>query len=138
MCIVHRYGILNKKTEQVQQNAPRFVLNKPYNRQNPTSVTTMLQQLNWPTLEERHKASDLILMYKVVNSLVAVPVSYLPPRLPRYADCIRFIAYHCRVNVYQHSFFPWIVIPCNRLPDSTINLQSLDGFILDVQPVHRM
>ena len=127
-----------KKIEQVQRNAARFVLNKPYNRQNPTSVTTMLQQLNWPTLEDRRKASDLILMYKVVNSLVAVPVNYLPPRSPRYADCIRFIAYHCRVNVYQHSFFPRIVIPWNRLPDTTINLQSLDGFKLAVQPVHRM
>ena len=64
------------------------------------------------------KTSDLILLYKVVNSLEAVPVNYLPPRSQRYADCIRFIAYHCRVNVYQHSFFPRIVIPWNRLPDS--------------------
>ena len=100
-----------KKIEQVQRTAARFVLNKPYNRQNPTSVTTMLQQLNWPTLEDIRKASDLILMFKVVNSLVAVTVNYLPYKLPRYADCIRFITYHCRVNVYQHSFFPRIVIP---------------------------
>ena len=123
--IVHRYGILNTKLPSRKLNkysginAAQFVSNNPYNRQNPKSVTTMLQQLNWPTLEDRHKASDLILMYKVVNSLVAVPVNYLPPRSPRYADCIRFIAYHCRLNVYQHLFFPRNVIPWNRLPDST-------------------
>ena len=47
-----------KQIEQVQRNAACFVLNKPFNRQSPTSVTTMLQQLNWPTLEDRRKASD--------------------------------------------------------------------------------
>ena len=31
-----------KQLEQVQRNAARFVLNKPYNYQNPSSVTTML------------------------------------------------------------------------------------------------
>ena len=66
-----------KKIKQVQRNTAHFVLNRPFNHQNPTSVTTMLQQLNWPTLEDRHRASDLILMYKVVNSLVAVPMTYL-------------------------------------------------------------
>ena len=91
-----------KQIEQVQRNAARFVLNKPFNRQSPTSVTTMLQQLNWPTLEDRRKASDQILMYKVINGLVAVPETYLPPRSPRYVDSIRFITYHCRVNVYQY------------------------------------
>ena len=35
-----------KQIEQVQRNAARFVLNKPYNYQSPSSVTTMLQQLN--------------------------------------------------------------------------------------------
>ena len=61
-----------KQIEQVQRNAARFVLNKPCNYQSPSSVTTMLQQLNWPTLEDRGKAADQILMCKVVNSLVAV------------------------------------------------------------------
>ena len=35
-----------KQIEQVQRNAARFMLNKPYNYQSPSSVTTMLQQLN--------------------------------------------------------------------------------------------
>ena len=61
-----------KQLEQVQRNAARFVLNKPYNYQSPSSVTTMLQQLNWPTLEDRRKAADQILMFKVINNLVAV------------------------------------------------------------------
>ena len=94
-----------RQTEQIQRNAARFVMNKPFNRQNPTNVTSMLQQPNWPTLEDRRRSSDLVLLYKVVNNLVTVPASYQPPRSPRYVDSIRFIIYHCRLNVYQHSFF---------------------------------
>ena len=40
-----------RQIEQVQRNAACFVSNKPFNYQNPTSVTSMIQQLNWPTLE---------------------------------------------------------------------------------------
>ena len=127
-----------KQLEQVQRNAARFVLNKPYNYQNPSSVTTMLQQLNWPTLEDRRKAADQILMFKVINNLVAVPQSYLPQRSPRYVDSVRFITYHCRLNIYQHSFFPRTVIYWNQLPVSITNLQCLDSFKLAVQPTFRV
>ena len=34
-----------KQLEQIQRNAAQFVLNKPYNYQSPSSVTTILQQL---------------------------------------------------------------------------------------------
>ena len=126
-----------RQIEQVQRNAARFVSNKPFNYQNPTSVTSMIQQLNWPTLEawRRSMTSDLVLMYKVVHNLVAVPITYHPPRSPRYMECVRFITYHCRVNVYQHSFFPRTVILWNPLPESTINLESLDSFKLQSCPL---
>ena len=79
-----------RQIEQVQRNTARFVSNKPFNFQNPTSVTSMIQQLNWPTLEARRRSSDLVLMYKVVHNLVAVPITYNPPRSPRYMECVRF------------------------------------------------
>ena len=87
-----------------------------------------------PTLDAQRSSSDLVLMYKVVHNLVAVPIAYHPPRWPRYMECVRFITYHCCVNVYQHSFFPRTVIMWNQLPESTINLESLDSFKLAVQP----
>ena len=93
-----------RQIEQVQRNAARFVSNRQFNYQNPTSVTSMIQQLNWPTLEARRRSSCQVLMYKVVHNLVAVPITYHPPRSPRYMECVRFITYHFRVNVYQHSF----------------------------------
>ena len=45
-----------RQIEQVQRNAARFVSNKPFNYQNPTSNTSMTQQLNWPTLEARRRS----------------------------------------------------------------------------------
>ena len=65
-----------RQIEQVQRNAARFVSNKPFNYRNPTSITSMIQQLNWPTLESHRRSSDIVLMYKVVHNLVAVPITY--------------------------------------------------------------
>ena len=121
-----------RQIEQAQRNAARFVSNKPFNYQNPTSVTFISKQLNWQTLEDRRRSSDLVLLYKVVHNVVAVPITYHPPKSPRYMECVRFITYHCHVNVYQHSFFPRTVTLWNQLPESTINQESLDSFKLAV------
>jgi hypothetical protein len=138
-----------KQIEQLQRNAARFVLNQPYDHKNPSSVTTMLQQLRWPTLEQRRSSADLILMYKIVYQLVAVPIGYLPTTSIRYemdnavymcsTNSIRrtnmkFVAYQCAINAYQHSFFPRVVIPWNRLPESTLMQTTLDSFKAVLQP----
>ena len=57
--------------EKVQRRAARWVLNN-YSRY--SSVTTMLQQLQWSTLEERHKKARLSLLYKAKNNLVALQI----------------------------------------------------------------
>jgi hypothetical protein len=127
-----QYKTQVKQIEQIQRNAARFILNKPFNYQKPSSVTTMIQQLNWQTLEQRRVNSDLILMYKVVHGLVAVPTSYLPPLSTRHY--MNFIQYHCRINVYQHSFFPRVISHWNRLPTHILQLDSLDSFKAAIQP----
>ena len=38
----------------------------------------MLNELNWPSLQERRKQAHLILLYKIVNHLLLVPNRYLP------------------------------------------------------------
>ena len=37
------------------------------------SVSEMITTLDWPILEQRHKISITIMLYKIVNSLVEVP-----------------------------------------------------------------
>ena len=55
--------------ELVQRRAARYVVNRYYNT---SSVISMLEELKWPTLEERRQRARLILMYKIVNGLVKI------------------------------------------------------------------
>ena len=56
----------------VQRRAARYTMNDyKYN----SSVTSMLQELGWKTLEDRRKAIDLVMMYKIVNNAVDIPTS---------------------------------------------------------------
>ena len=66
----------------IQHRAAHFVLNKPWNRHQRDSITDMLKQLNWPSLQERRKQSCLTLMYKIVNHLLIVPDRCLPTPSP--------------------------------------------------------
>ena len=58
------------KLEMINCRSARFVMNA-YN--NNSSVTTMLNTLQWPSLETRRENQRLVLMYKIIHGLVAVP-----------------------------------------------------------------
>ena len=61
---------------------------------------------------------------KVVHNLVAVyPITYHPPRSPRYMECVRLIAYHCSVNVYQ--FVGKMNVDLDRLTPHMYNFKPL-------------
>ena len=51
------------KLEMVQHQA---ALNKPWSRHHHDSITEILQELNWPSLQQRRKQARLILLYKIV------------------------------------------------------------------------
>ena len=60
------------KVEAVQRRAARWAI-RDYRY--TSSVTTMLKDLNWPPLDQRHIDSRLLMMYKVTYDLVAIPAS---------------------------------------------------------------
>ena len=128
-----------RQLEQVQRNAARWVKNKPYNPNNPTSVSELLTDLKWPSLQHRRACADNILLYKVVNCLIAVPVIYHPTpaamRSTRHSHSMKFMTYHTRLDVYRYSFFPRTVITWNTLPDSCITSGTLDAFKSSIQLV---
>ena len=65
------------RIEAIQRRAARFVLQK-YHRTD--SVTTMLNTLEWQSLEKRRQAASLTLMYKMQNNLIAAnSAQYLLP-----------------------------------------------------------
>ena len=61
-----------KKMEMVQRRAARYVFND-YSRE--SSVTAMIDELGWCSLEQRRADIRLILFYKIVYGLVAVDFS---------------------------------------------------------------
>jgi hypothetical protein len=69
--------LVGDKVESIQRRAARFVTN---NYDPRASVTTLLQDLNWPTLQHRRQLAKLIMMYRITYHLIEIPsITYLIP-----------------------------------------------------------
>ena len=64
----HTQSNINK-LESVQQRAARFATG---NYNTTSSVTTMLDHLNWDTLQKRRLRTKAIMIYRIINGLVAI------------------------------------------------------------------
>ena len=113
--------------EIVQRKAARFVLRRCHNT---SSVTDMLQQLNWESLCQRRAKMRLTMFYKSQHALVALPlpaVVQLPIRpRPRYPHA--FQVPYCSTDAYKFSFFPRAVVQWNNLPAYIAMAPTLDQF----------
>lgn len=91
-----------------------------------------MQKHKWNTLEQRPIWTDVTLMHEEVNQLIAVSISYQPSlatvRGTRNSHCLKFLPYHCQINLYQHSFFPRTIYYWNTLPESVILSSLLEEF----------
>ena len=58
------------KLEAVQRRAARYVFSDFRRESSPTS---MIQQIGWPTLRARRFQAKSVMMYRIVNKLVAIP-----------------------------------------------------------------
>ena len=116
------------KLESLQRRAARWVT-RDY--QYTSIVLTMLQDLNWSTLDQRRIDSRLVLLYKVTYDLVAIPASdYLmwntrpfsrnPPMA--YGQIITL------KDFYKYTFFPRTIIQWNALPHHIPTLPTLAQF----------
>ena len=117
------------RIEHIQRQAARFVLCR-YRRQE--SVTTMLQELQWPSLEDRRRSSSLHLMYKIRHQIVAVnPDLYLTPMAPSSTRSYHPNKYQpipTRIQLYRYSYFPRTVAWWNTLPGSILSSPSYEVF----------
>ncbi|KAL8579161.1 hypothetical protein ACOMHN_010745 [Nucella lapillus] len=97
---------LTKKIEAVQRRAARYVTSD----YNPTSsVTAMLKDLNWETLQSRRTKGQLNMFYKIVNNQIDIPPDpYLTPGSSRTRSnhSQKFRHVPARTNVFKFSFFP--------------------------------
>ncbi len=116
------------KVEMVQRRAARYVSNRYHNI---SSVTDMLNTLEWNTLEQRREHIRLTMLYKVANGLVAIPPdTFLTPSTTRTRgnNGQGYRTYHTRTDVLKFSFFPRTIIAWNALPPGTVVAPTLDVF----------
>ncbi|KAK3098631.1 hypothetical protein FSP39_021388 [Pinctada imbricata] len=147
------------KLEKIQNRAIRFI-KKDYKSRNPGAITSMRNDLELDTLEERRTSLRLILMYKVVEGLVP---SLPPHSFLKYAKTKRQIKpkqyqdhqttnlvykHVCnnsrglvipssRTSQYQHSFFADTCIHWNHLPDSVVRAKTVGEFKTALQEHQR-
>ena len=105
-----------KKLEMVQRRAARYATNR---YRNTSSVTDMLDNLEWETLESRRTKIQLVMFFKIINDLVDIPSSnYLIPAnsKTRSNNSKKMQQYHTRSDVFKYSFFPRTTRNWNQLP----------------------
>ena len=94
-----------QKIESVQRRAARWAT-RDYRY--TSSVTSMLNDLNWRPLDQRRIDCRLVMMYKVTYELVAIPASYYLTRNRRQSRHIHSLASdrypHSRITLSTPSF----------------------------------
>jgi hypothetical protein len=117
----------SKKIEQVQRSSARFVMGD-YRR--TSSVTSMLEHLDWPSLQERRYQNRLQMMYKLRYNLVDIPwssyLTHLSTRTRGHSS--RFTIPHACSTAYASSYFPRTIRDWNNLPVDPAAYQSLNAF----------
>ena len=137
-CVWDPYtAIAIKQIEMVQRRAARWVV-RDYSF--TSSVTSIIEDLGWRTLEQRRSDARLSLMFKIVHQLVAISTDQLvPPSRPtRHSHSSSFRQLQATKNVYKYSFFPLTIVQWNRLPDSVVSLPQLDPFKVAVSGIHHL
>ena len=116
-----------RKLEQVQRSCARFVTGD-FGQQ--SSVSAMLKDLNWTTLEERRYQSRLAMMFKIHQNLVDIREDqYLSPSSSTTrGHSSRFRIPQTKSSVYTMSFFPRTIRDWNNLQKDPAVYSSLDTF----------
>ena len=115
--------------ERVQRKAARFCSNNYH----PTaSVTDMLHELGWTTLELRRTMTRLALLYKMSRGQIDVDTeTYLNSNTElrtRASHQYRYIQDKATKNTYFYSFFPRTIRHWNSLPAEIAELNSFELF----------
>ena len=112
----------------IQRRAARFVFND-YSRN--SSVSALLADLNWQSLEERRIINDLTLFYKINFNVVNISFPSeinLGFQETRRSHDYKFMPLSSSVNAYKYSFFPRAIPVWNGLPFSVIHASSVNHF----------
>ena len=109
------------KLEMVQRRAARMVMS---DYRSTSSVTSMLNQLQWSTLQERRAQAKAVMMYRVVYQLIDIPLYILVPIISSRGNNITFLVPYARTLMYQKAFFPDTIRIWNSLPSEVVTAPS--------------
>jgi len=86
------------RIEMAQRQSARFVHN---DFRRTSSVTRMLNNLQWTTLETRRHHAKVLMLYKILNNIITVPHDHLTrSALPTRGHDYRFIQLTARTNIH--------------------------------------
>ena len=116
----------------IQRRAARFV-KADYSR--TSSLTAMLADLEWNTLQQRRRQSKTVMLYRVVHQLVSIPVKpFLIPTRASRGHNMRYAIPRSTVNAHLYSFSPSVIRIWNQLSASTVSAKSLETFRDQIPP----
>jgi len=110
------------KLEKVQRKAARFVC-RDYRRD--SSVTKMLESLNWPPLAQRRSEQRIAFMKKILSYSVAVPADQYTkpgPQRTRSKNNQKLQTVRTNTEEFRHSFFPKTIQQWNQRTEAEIDL----------------
>ena len=119
---------LRSKLESIQRRAVRYTC---HNYNQTASVTNMQNTLKWLSLEDRREMHKLIMMYKIVNSMVALDISNFAKhahRATRANKDSNFIQISTSTSYHQASYFPSTITKWNSLSENTKRSKTIDQF----------
>ena len=122
--------------EKVQRRAAQWTTS---NYDYRSSVTSMIENLGWRTLEQRRSDARVCLFYRIFYGLVAFPIrDYIQPKTWTSKNChsMTFRQIHTHRNFCKYSFFPLAIVQWNALPESVVCLPILDAFKEEVGKLH--
>ena len=93
----------------------------------------MIEQLEWPSLEERRRAARLTMLYKIQSNTVRVRCHELQPSVSRsrrstVSNSRQLERITCSKDYRLHAFFPRTVRQWNSLPESAVAAPSAAAF----------
>ena len=119
--------------EAVQRRAARFVVNRYHNT---SSVTAMIQALQWPSLQHRRKIARLAMLKKILDHEAAFSRDKikLAPNRSRRAHPHQLVKIQGKQLYRTNSFLPKTIREWNDLPEETMAADTLDTFKSRVPP----
>ncbi|XP_071477587.1 uncharacterized protein [Diadema antillarum] len=118
------------KIEMIQRRAARYTLNR---YRNTSSVSSMLQELGWTSLQQRHSVIIIVMFYKIHTQCVPFNCEAFITKSTRPSRVVNtqgFLIPQSRTQQHQNSFFPRTVRSWNALPDDVVTASSVNAFRL--------